>query len=57
VPRQEAQTQIPSQYQYRIARMAMAGFLRTWQITAAYRGLDQEPVRRLLAGIDTLPEP
>lgn len=46
-----------AQYQYRIARMAMAGFLRTWQITAAYRGLDQEPVRRLLAEIATLPEP
>jgi len=46
-----------TQYQYKLARMAMAGFLRTWQITAAYRGLDQAVARQLLTEIDTLPEP
>ncbi|GAA2501389.1 hypothetical protein [Terrabacter carboxydivorans] len=46
-----------TQFHYRLARMAMAGFLYTWQITAAYRGLDQDPIRRLLLEIDTLPEP
>lgn len=44
-------------YHYRLARMTMAGFLSTWQITAAYRGLEQGPAQQLLREIDTLPEP
>jgi hypothetical protein len=46
-----------TRYQYRLARMAMAGFLSTWQIVAAYRGLDQEPSRQLSREIDDLPAP
>jgi len=44
-------------YHYRLARMSMAGILKTWQLTAAYRGLDQGPSQSLLRAIDDLPTP
>jgi hypothetical protein len=46
-----------TQYHYRLARIAMIALLSTWQLTAAYRGLDQEPATVLLRQIDALPTP
>ncbi|MEV4266635.1 hypothetical protein [Kribbella sp. NPDC049584] len=42
---------------YRIARMAIMCFVRCWQITAAYHGLDQREAVELGEEVDTLPEP
>lgn len=44
-------------YHYRLARISMSCFLSTWQIAAAYRGLDQQPSRQLAREIDDLPQP
>jgi hypothetical protein len=42
---------------YRITRLALLAFLRSWQITAAYLGLDQNEPNRLALKVDALPEP
>lgn len=42
---------------YRITRMAIMCFVRCWQVTAAYHGLDQREPGDLGEEIDTLPEP
>ena len=42
---------------YRIVRMAMMCFLRCWQLTAAYHGLDQLEAVQLGEEIDELPQP
>ncbi len=44
-------------FHYRLARMAMAGLLSTWEIVAAYRGCDRTVPRQLTAELDELPEP
>lgn len=42
---------------YRITRMAIMCFVRCWQLTAAYHGLDQEEAGDLGEEIDGLPTP
>jgi hypothetical protein len=42
---------------YRITRMAIMCFIRSWQLTAAYYGLDQGEPGDLGEEIDTLPSP
>lgn len=42
---------------YRIVRMAIMCFVRCWQITAAYHGLDQREAVNLGVEVETLPKP
>lgn len=46
-----------TRWPYNVVRAAIMGFVRSWAITAAYHGLDQEEAGDLGEEIDSLPAP
>lgn len=48
---------VDTRWPYNVVRAAIMGFVRSWAITAAYHGLDQEEAGDLGEEIDSLPGP